>query len=967
MSSKACAQGRAVRAFARKVKSSVGSLPTPTSVAACASLVVALLHPCIGRAQLSIGGSHSVSDNGAATYEVPIPLPPGIGGVQPQLALNYNSQAPNGPLGLGWNLGGLSSITRCPRTKAQDGYNRWIAWDATDAYCLNGQKLFPIADPANSTAAVGANGGNGTYYATEQESFSKIQSFTDPATNGGAAYFIVRTKSGLVMEYGRTSDSRIEAQGRTAVRVWALNKVSDSKSNYFTVNYLEDAAVGQLYPARIDYTGNASTALAPANSIVFDYGTQLRPDKIGAYTAGSLVRTDRLLRNINTYASGSLVARFALTYINSSATGRSQLTQIDRFDASGASLLPTKIVWTTGGRALVNKGVAISGIYANWADASNRIRVMDVDGDSRQDIVLGPDTNGTWFWLQSNGTGFTNRGTIAVAMYGNWATAADRIRVMDVDGDGRQDIVMGPDTSGNWFWLQSTGSAFVNRGALATGIYTNWSEGSAVARTRVIDVDGDGRQDIVLGPDDSGGWYWLQSTGSAFVNRGRILTATYSTWSTATNRVRVMDVNGDGQQDIVLGPDTSGNWFWLRGTDSGFVNAGVLITAAYADWSSGPPAEQIHTADVNGDGLMDIVLGPDSIGGWYWLQSTGVSFVNRGRLLSNVHEGWATATSRVRSMELNGDGRTDIVLGPDGSGSWLSVRSTGEGFTADGAVITGAYSGWASATDRTYVADVNGDGLSDIVFGPDGSGNWFWMAASGGPELVQSIDSTGGLNPVSFTYKPLTDSSVYTKGSGSVYPVADLQVPTYVISQVTTGRAGATNTTRFTYGGLKVGYGPNARGLLGFNWTQSEQLDTGLVKRTYYRQDFPFLGVAERTGTGTSSASWSNLTLTTYTYTCNDFVNPIGTCPVAPGKRYFVYAAQSDEQGWDLNGAGLPRNRTTQTMDNFGNALTVTVDTLNPDGSASGYSKSTTNVYSNDPVNWNLGRLLKSSVTVTTP
>src|ERR1700739_585280 len=66
-------------------------------------------------------GQFGVGATGAATYSVPIAVPPGSAGMAPSLSLNYSSQSGNGILGFGWSLGGLPAMTRCPQTYAQDG------------------------------------------------------------------------------------------------------------------------------------------------------------------------------------------------------------------------------------------------------------------------------------------------------------------------------------------------------------------------------------------------------------------------------------------------------------------------------------------------------------------------------------------------------------------------------------------------------------------------------------------------------------------------------------------------------------------------------------------------------------------------------------------------------------------------------------------------------------------------------
>ena len=68
-----------------------------------------------------------VNESGGATYAMPITVSPGTAGIQPNLSVAYSSQGSNGLLGLGFSLGGLSIISRCPATRAQD--NGLIAVD----------------------------------------------------------------------------------------------------------------------------------------------------------------------------------------------------------------------------------------------------------------------------------------------------------------------------------------------------------------------------------------------------------------------------------------------------------------------------------------------------------------------------------------------------------------------------------------------------------------------------------------------------------------------------------------------------------------------------------------------------------------------------------------------------------------------------------------------------------------------
>ena len=101
----------------------------------------------------SFGGTFDVSSLGAATYTVPIDVPIGVKGMQPNLSITYNSQSSFGLLGLGFNLSGLSSITRGPKTVWQDGVSSGMTFDSDCALYLDGERLISEKDGEYSLAS----------------------------------------------------------------------------------------------------------------------------------------------------------------------------------------------------------------------------------------------------------------------------------------------------------------------------------------------------------------------------------------------------------------------------------------------------------------------------------------------------------------------------------------------------------------------------------------------------------------------------------------------------------------------------------------------------------------------------------------------------------------------------------------------------------------------------------------------
>jgi len=151
--------------------------------------------PSVGK----LAGEAGVS-GGAATYTIPINVPPGRNGMQPSISIAYNSRAGNGLLGMGWSLAAGSSISRCPATVAQDGKTLGITFTENDRLCLDGQRLIRV------------NGGGywnaGGEFRTEIESFKRIKMLTGSGPTSSSMSFEVENKDGTRDTYGTTNASR---------------------------------------------------------------------------------------------------------------------------------------------------------------------------------------------------------------------------------------------------------------------------------------------------------------------------------------------------------------------------------------------------------------------------------------------------------------------------------------------------------------------------------------------------------------------------------------------------------------------------------------------------------------------------------------------------------------------------------------------------------------------------------------
>ena len=772
-------------------------------------------NPSEGGVVGAIPGHFAVSPSGAATYTIPIQVPPGINGMQPIIALVYNSQTGNGIAGWGWSIAGKSAISRTGSTLFHDGVIAPIQLNSQDNFMLDGQRLMRVAVVPYIE------------YRTEIETFSRIiRRWAD---------FHVHTKDGLLLEYGISNNSRLTGLNNSTPISYLLERVTDANGNYMTFSYRKIETTGEIILYRISYGGNHNAGTPHTHHVVFHYNPE-RPDRQPSLIRNARIHHNHLLTGIYVKSGDEIILRYSLHYTLDKMSSR--LKEVALYNGVNERINSTNITWGAGNNEFTIEQVQPSGLSS--INIPQLFWYADFNGDGRMDMVtLLPESNRLAFYV-SYGDGL--RTTMK-----RWR---DEIQINepvvtlipgDFIGNGLTDFVLVTRTEGRYrHTLFRNGNAGPFYGFIPSNIYLirdnialvgNFNGGGRLkllfkgtSNTYIIDTNVTPRSII--------GRYSQRITweGSAHTSRTR-------------RRTKLLDFNGDGRTNImVLHNDGFRIYTMVSGNCGYSYSFQVLHSRDFPNYDTG-----ICFADFNGDGKTDMITRDMHSGQTRVHFSTGSGFFSVP--LPNMNE----VPERLFIGDFTGNGRQDIaylipcphVLCPHDPPRYLylGVRfSMGMSFSDEeripfadqGIIIT------VTDPDVVMIGDFNGDGRDQIIYNRfkkvigSSMSSMSFGRNSQDRSVVSITDGMGRV--VNINYTRMHNAAVYSCDNLNViFPMSRFIANIPLVESYSKGFGNELHKTSMRYHNARVHL--RGRGFLGFGRVESTDLRSGITTQTNFQVD----------------------------------------------------------------------------------------------------------------------------------
>ncbi len=618
--------------------------------------VIAL--PKGGGAQQGLGETFSPDlFTGTGNFSVPIAVPAGRNGFQPNLSLGYSTGNGNSPFGMGWGLS-VPGIQR-KTNKGIPTYN-----DTSDTFVLSGaEDLVLVEEIPNNDGSVTLR-----YQPRTEGLFAKIlhHQYED-----GRDYWEVKSKDGLTSFYGSETEAPqvsepytlSDPSDRDHIFAWKLSKTEDPLGNTILYHYQKVAMQNdehdavQLYLAQIEYMNYEDEGTKYLCSVQLNY--EDRPDPFSEGRAGFEVRSTLRCTTIETFThpkdadlpdgytadpagNSILVKRYDLVYqdeLNAAPlNGASMLAELQAsgYDANTdewESMPPLHFGYTEFEPQSRDFFPLKGRNLPSAALSQPELEMADLDGNGLPDFVW-LDGQSALYWKNLGNGAFARPRPMKQAP--QLSLADPEVQLMDADGDGRIDLVVAKAGMNGYFPLNHNGQ-WDSQGMKRYKTAPSFS--FADPEVKLLDLSGDGITDVLRGGSRFEQYYQLSKISDGHTERSRSVKAegwgqlkvthrsqleSFPNVNFSNPKVKLADMNGDGLQDIVYVQNGS-IWYWPNLGHGKWGKRRIMkkLSSATEFLSSGGSAEvkttnafmfpqnwdpkQVILGDVVGNGTADLL------------------------------------------------------------------------------------------------------------------------------------------------------------------------------------------------------------------------------------------------------------------------------------------------------------------------------------------------------------------------
>lgn len=797
----------------------------------------------------SIGTPHGqfeVSATGGATYSVSIECPIGVGGMQPDIALSYNSQGGYGLAGFGFNISGLSVISRGQKNRFYDEEVTGMTYCEEDPLYIDGKRLILYK---------GHQGEIGSSYSIEGAPYGGATI----RGNGDDIWMDVWFQDGSKYEYGRTDNSRLSYSTKyRAKRIysWYINRAEDVCGNFMTYTYGKKNLT--VYPIEIKYGGNSNAGTLANNAVKFYYDTL---DKSPQSFVVEDAKGDISIRlsEIKTRSGNSLYRSYALSYNTSSdnsLTKFSRLTKIEVSNSNNEKFNPIEFKWEylTSGTQVAGQPMDFPLLEDNDPNVSiidDDVHLIstDINGDGICDIIrfsqvqLGDeyayklDTYAYFFCSHRDKTGKVSYGDPMILSLGSQFKADKHLQALgnymafNSDGDGLTDLVFAVLSSNKIFFKIVSGKSVQEGDGCIVDIDCSIYHKGEMPLCVTGDFNMDGFDDIFYIETNtiSNKYRTYLLTDIATPKNAHIPLKKDIELNKKPKRLFTSDYDNDGKLDVLI-IDEDG--YTIHVYDKATETFVELLNNRDNDLGK---ARHIEQGDFNGDGLIDFIfVGKNSYKYYFALNNGDGTFTkrlaydfeteeyssqSRDNLKNNDHDKFSMTV-----YDRDCDGKSDVlILNSNSATSCYWMRSDGSKLHNSRNCIV-QKDDYSSRADNIMVGDFRGLGFPEIM---NYGSNIYTSVNSGEKQLyhyreyantpnkgkiVKITDGLGRTTEIKYTTTSFSDT--YTHLYDAATPLIDNHSTFAVVKSVTQeSDCTGLHTASYAYEGLKSHVD---KGLLGY-------------------------------------------------------------------------------------------------------------------------------------------------------